>query len=251
MPRSLSFTRVEAGPPTARPARVCRQPSHPPLRSGPRPRSAPRGHRRGTGRASEPAGEGTEEDEREHRDGDAEKERCERSRVCSWLREARDDRVQKRTNQNREGSGGSAATSGEETCAKGGESDVEERERTAGADPLIEAQVRKDLSDPGAEHGDRETHGLGHGRERVVRLVQRTRRSVGVDDRDVLDADAEAAREVHARRHREGHARLEALPISVDEVRVLVTIETDPVPGPTDEELAVTAVSDPAPPRPR
>src|SRR5207249_7597567 len=97
-----------------------------------------------TGRASEPSGEGTEEDEREHRDGDAEKERCERSRVCSWLREPRDDRVQKRTNQNREGSGGSAATSGEETCAKGGESDVEERERTAGADPLIEAQVRKE-----------------------------------------------------------------------------------------------------------
>src|SRR5439155_1745077 len=82
---------------------------------------------------------------------------------------------------------------------KGGESDVGERERTAGADPLIEAQVRKDLSDPGAEHGDRETHGLGHGREGVVRLVQRPRRSVGVDDRDVFDAHAEAAGEVHAR----------------------------------------------------
>src|SRR5216117_2865610 len=86
-------------------------------------RGSSRSHRNRacTGRASEPSGEGTEEDEREHRDGDAEKERCERSRVCSWLREPGDDRVQKRTNQNREGSGGSAATSGEETCAKGGE----------------------------------------------------------------------------------------------------------------------------------
>jgi hypothetical protein len=36
---------------------------------------------------------------------------------------------------------------------------------------LIEAQIRKDLHDPGAEHGDREAQASGHGRERVVRPV--------------------------------------------------------------------------------
>src|SRR5207237_7259901 len=80
-------------------------------------------------------------------------------------------------------------------------------------------------------------------------LVQRPRRSVGIDYRDVLDAHAEAAGKIDARLDGKSHARLEGLPISVHEVRVFVTIEAYPVPGPMDAELPVTGVVDHAPSR--
>src|SRR5207249_4036881 len=76
----------------------------------------------------------------------------------SRVRERRDDRVQERTDKDRKGTREDRAATGEEACAKGREPDIEERERGPGADPQVEALVRHDLNDPGAEHGDGEAH---------------------------------------------------------------------------------------------
>ena len=165
------------------------------------------------------------------------------------MRERRDDRVQERTDKDRKGTREDRAATGEEAGAKGREPDIEERERGPGADPQVEALVRHDLNDPGAEHGDGEAHALGHGRERVARPVQRTGRAVSVDDRNVLDADAEPAREIDPGLDREGHPRLEALTIAAHEVGMLVAVETDAVAGAMDEELAVPGLVDHAPGR--
>src|SRR5712692_6428451 len=84
----------------------------------------------------------------------------------------------------------------------------------------------------------------GHGREGVVRVVQRPGRAVGIDDGDVLDPYAEAAGKIDARLDREGHSRLETLVISAYEVGMLVAVEADSVTRAVDEELAVSGVVD-------
>src|SRR5205814_4598886 len=88
-----------------------------------------------------------------------------------------------------------------------------------------------------------------HGREGVVRAVQWSSGSVGVDDRDVLDSHAEAAGEIDARFERKGHARLERLAIPAHQVWMLMAIEADPMTGPMNEELTVAGFIDHAPGR--
>src|SRR5205807_7458010 len=104
----------------------------------------------------------------------------------------------------------------------------------------------KDLDDPGAEHGDGEAHVLGHGREVVACAVQRLSRAVSVDHGDVLDPHTEAAGDVHAWLDRERHPGLEGFAIPAHEIGIFVAVETDPVPGPMDEELAVSGLVDDA-----
>src|SRR5688572_1146151 len=86
--------------------------------------------------------------------------------------------------------------------------------------------------------------GLADDRERVIRSVQRFGATVIAEDRDVLDADAEPTREVDAGLDREGHARLEPLVVAAYEVRMLVSVEPDPMPGAVDEALTVSGVVD-------
>src|SRR5919197_870503 len=81
---------------------------------------------------------------------------------------------------------------------------------------------------------------LLHDRERVVGGVQRLRASIVGDDRDVLDTHAEAAGEVNAGLDGERHTRAKRLGVPRDEVRMLVAVEADPVPGPMDEVRAVS-----------
>mgnify|MGYP003297680142 CR=1 FL=1 len=66
-----------------------------------RPRSNER-HRAHTDGATEPSGESTEEDEREHRYGDAEEERHERTGIATGLRQCSDDDVEERADEDEE-----------------------------------------------------------------------------------------------------------------------------------------------------
>src|SRR5690606_9763619 len=61
---------------------------------------------------------------------------------------------------------------------------------------------------------------------------------------DVLESDTELPWQVDARLDREGHTELERRVIGLDDVRLFVGFEADPVPGPVDEEVAIPALRD-------
>src|SRR5262245_65022403 len=71
--------------------------------------------------------------------------------------------------------------------------------------------------------------------------------TVGTTDDDVLDPGAIAAREVDPRLDAECHPRAERLVVAGHQVRVLVALEADSVPGPVDERLAIALAVDDVP----
>src|SRR5438132_5216231 len=89
--------------------------------------------------------------------------------------------------------------------------------------------------------------GLADDRERVIRSVQRLGATVITEDRDVLDADAEPPWDVDAGLDRERHSGLEHLVVAAHEVRMLVSVEADAVPGAVDEPVPIAGLVDHAP----
>src|SRR5437016_9853390 len=81
--------------------------------------------------------------------------------------------------------------------------------------------------------------------ETVVDGVQGLGADIGDDD-DVLDAGAPPPGHVDAGLDREGVAGHERLTVAADEVRVLVLLEPDAVPGSVDEIGSVAALVDEA-----
>src|SRR5688572_31803056 len=81
-------------------------------------------------------------------------------------------------------------------------------------------------------------------RECMIRLVQRLGAAILAEDRDVLDADAEPTRDIDAGLDREGHAPFEGLVVAAHEIRMLVAVEPDAMPGAVDETLAVSGFVD-------
>src|SRR5205085_6728804 len=93
----------------------------------------------------------------------------------------------------------------------------------------------------------RSARGLVHDREGVVGAIQRDDTAVIPDDRDVFDAYAEAAGEVHPGLDRERHSGLEALLVTRDQIGMLVSVEADAMAGAVDEVLAEPPVRDDLP----
>src|SRR5206468_3376391 len=73
---------------------------------------------------------------------------------------------------------------------------------------------------------------------------ERLRTTIGAEDRDVLDAHAEATRNVDTRLERERHARSETLRVPADEIGRLVAVEADAVAEAVDEVRAVAGLVD-------
>ncbi len=66
---------------------------------------------------------------------------------------------------------------------------------------------------------------------------------VGAADDDVLDARAVLADQVDPGLDREGHPLAKRLAVAGDDVRVLVALEADAVPGPVEEGVAIPSAS--------
>src|SRR5712691_6438974 len=84
---------------------------------------------------------------------------------------------------------------------------------------------------------------ISHHLQLVGRLVQSLGTGIG-KRHDVLDPNAEATFEIDPGLDAEGHAHLERRAVAANEIRRLVSVETDPVTGAMEERLTVSGRGD-------